>query len=983
MGGRARSHCGAGETGRSVNLILLLLFLFLILLFGFALSKDTASVVFKVRYDARSEACACEVGGGAMGVRDTGPETGCGFRTQGESGHFSFWVPRAQGLRLRGRAVFREGEEEEPSPGTPPRFFLNGEGIGAQACEYRGRRLRCSFSLPGGALKRGEANRLTIVTPSSGALLPAVDVLEVRSYRASSSRFGIWCVLTERRLPDDIFLPLSRHPIQALAVALLVWAAPLLVRRASSKRPQGLLDPSKAALLALSPASLFSMAVILAGAVLRIRIIMSSLLFFELILLPAALYTAFICVRDRAGRPRTLAAVFPTEHAGPTRASRPHTVAVMGVFLLLTILMTYPLALRIDTHVCGDSGDKHQFIWNFWWFHKALVELKTNPFFTPYLYHPHGTSLLLSATTPFNTLLSVPLQEVLSRTTVYNLFVLFSFWAAAVGMYCLVFHLTRSAAASLVSGFIFSFSAYHFAHALGHLNLLSIEWIPFFLLYTIKSFQEPRVGNVLKASAMLVLNALCCWYYLVFCALFLGFAALYFLVPWDRNQGTLVLRKALQILCLSAVVLSPLVAPMILEEQRGRYRGGHDPTGLPADLASFLVPNLTLTYSCLFYPAWSRFRADPSEGSNYVGLSVLLLLVYSLRKVPRPLRSFWLFMAALFFLLSLGPFLNILGFSLPVPLPYLLYHHVVPFSRITGVPARFHIITMACISVLAGYGLKALLEGSPRNRHASLGTRLRYSSRLLPLAIWILIDHLHIPVICTKTSVSPFYRSLGREPGTYAIVDRTDPPKALFFQTVHQKHLVGGYVSRVSSDNARFLEGDVILKAVMGAAPSSVRDAGDRSLAQSEFERLEIKYLVYPKDQGRRIRFVEELTAALRLPAELSMELEQALRGGAAGTEAGGKSGRELLRRILVSSSYPGILKSAFAMRWFLADHAEVTAGDRASIERSESLVRDVWGFPCVYEDETIRVYSPVLDEKQGQARYRDDSSPSPRTASP
>ena len=64
----------------------------------------------------------------------------------------------------------------------------------------------------------------------------------------------------------------------------------------------------------------------------------------------------------------------------------------------------------------------------------------------------------------------------------YNTITIFAFVMGGLTMYWLAYHLTRSFWGSLLAGFIFTFSNYHFMHAQGHLQLISLEWIPLFVL---------------------------------------------------------------------------------------------------------------------------------------------------------------------------------------------------------------------------------------------------------------------------------------------------------------------------------------------------------------------------------------------------------------------------------------------------------------------------------------------------------------------
>lgn len=50
-------------------------------------------------------------------------------------------------------------------------------------------------------------------------------------------------------------------------------------------------------------------------------------------------------------------------------------ILVIAFFLLMTLVLTYPLASYFSAHLAGDSGDGWQNVWNMWWMNKALMEL--------------------------------------------------------------------------------------------------------------------------------------------------------------------------------------------------------------------------------------------------------------------------------------------------------------------------------------------------------------------------------------------------------------------------------------------------------------------------------------------------------------------------------------------------------------------------------------------------------------------------------
>nr|MDA8174730.1 hypothetical protein [Nitrospiraceae bacterium] len=89
--------------------------------------------------------------------------------------------------------------------------------------------------------------------------------------------------------------------------------------------------------------------------------------------------------------------------------------------------MTWPAVLHLTTRALGGGGDSVESLWNYWWVKHALIDLKTNPFFTDYVYYPHKNSLALHTLVFLNGLLSIPLQYVLPLPAVYNIFIMLAF----------------------------------------------------------------------------------------------------------------------------------------------------------------------------------------------------------------------------------------------------------------------------------------------------------------------------------------------------------------------------------------------------------------------------------------------------------------------------------------------------------------------------------------------------------------------------
>lgn len=196
-------------------------------------------------------------------------------------------------------------------------------------------------------------------------------------------------------------------------------------------------------------------------------------------------------------------------------------MSVLPALFYLTsfIVLTYPLIRKFSTHLFADPWDGLVFHWNLWWVNKAVTELHQSPWHTMYLEHPFGVSLFPHTLNVFNGFIAIPLLRVLTLIQVYNVIVIFSMVASGVTAFLLAHYFTRSYWPSLIAGFVFTFSSYHFAHMEGHLNLVSLEWVPLFVLCWYVLVVRPGIPMAVAAGLVLFAVILCDYYYFFYCVL--------------------------------------------------------------------------------------------------------------------------------------------------------------------------------------------------------------------------------------------------------------------------------------------------------------------------------------------------------------------------------------------------------------------------------------------------------------------------------
>ena len=188
----------------------------------------------------------------------------------------------------------------------------------------------------------------------------------------------------------------------------------------------------------------------------------------------------------------------------PRLRGRGAAVAALIGYGLLTLVMTYPLVQRFTSAIPGDGFDGWQNTWNLWWVRQALLVEHAHPWFTDMLYAPAGVSLLFHTLNLFNGLTTLPIQLAWGLFPAYNSAVLFSFAMSGLGAYLLartVLGPRSSRLAAFAAGIIFTFSPFHIAHLLGHMQVISMEWVPFFALYLLRAVGSASAHQQISKSA--------------------------------------------------------------------------------------------------------------------------------------------------------------------------------------------------------------------------------------------------------------------------------------------------------------------------------------------------------------------------------------------------------------------------------------------------------------------------------------------------
>ena len=430
--------------------------------------------------------------------------------------------------------------------------------------------------------------------------------------------------------------------------------------------------------------------------------------------------------------------------------SRASLLWVILYFMVMTVVMTWPLVTRMGDSMVGLVGDNIYFVWMIGWFKKALFDLGVNPFNIWFLNYPEGWSLAYTEITQANLAIAMPFYFIGGEVFAYNMAMIFTFVLSGLGMYLWVRQLSGRWDAALLAGTVYAFIPYHFAHfRIGHLNLSGMQWFPFYFmgLWDLLKRQDWSWKPVLLGGIALGLIANTSQYYFYMTALVSVFlVVIYLLKERERLKDWAFWKRllAMGLVALPLVVFAVFPYVSLLNEGGLTDRNMGIVRKYSASPLDFLLPS---TDHFLWGEwVWRNFNRDLwIEATLYVGAvsGVLAVLAWLKRKELKQegLLRLMLWGTLFSIILAMGTDLHWnenpvelalpaglaarLGReSLPLVLPgYFLFLYFPMYAKLRAL-MRFGVFALVFVSTAAGLGSAWLLEKLPEKRR---------------LAVWVLL----------------------------------------------------------------------------------------------------------------------------------------------------------------------------------------------------------------------------------------------------
>jgi hypothetical protein len=480
----------------------------------------------------------------------------------------------------------------------------------------------------------------------------------------------------------------------------------------------------------------------------------------------------------------------------------PRELAILGLFIVLTIIHTWPLALAPANWSRVDNGDYNLNVWALAW---VAHQAPRDPLhlFDANIFYPERRTLALSEHLLPQAAFAAPVIWLGgSAVLAHNISMLAGFALSGWAMAFVITRWTGNAYAGALAGSLAAFNAQNLTR-LAHIQVQHTMYFPLALLAFDRMLSTRRVRDAIGAGAWIGLQALTSGYWTIFMALSMPVAAISRIAEWSyvgaarrpKPSAADLARpsaRPLLLLCLAAATAALLVAPIAyqywrIQQEQGLVRHAADVTRYSGRWIDYATGASTVHLATpLGWGLEYRRAAHPS----FPGVVALILAGITVATGVwwRDRRARMLGATALVaFLLSFG---------MATPIYRWLYEWLPAMSGLRA-PVRFRAVVLLAVAGLAGFGLAWLMR-----RVESAGwTRRAVVVLGIGAAALVNAEALRAPIRWTAfEGIPPAYYEVERLPDAVLAEVPMYAPRVVFANaryllpaTVHWKPMVNGY----------------------------------------------------------------------------------------------------------------------------------------------------------------------------------------------
>lgn len=484
---------------------------------------------------------------------------------------------------------------------------------------------------------------------------------------------------------------------------------------------------------------------------------------------------------------------------------------VILLYLLATIVTTYPLIFQLGSNWMPLSSDMYMKLWDVWWLER-LNKTGQVFYYSQDLFYPVGLDLSYHPTSWTTSLLTWLFAQIIGIFSAYKVMILIAVLSSAYSAYLLTLWLTTHRIAAWFGGAVFSFAPYHLGDLKDHPDLAQMAPIPLTILFFMQALTSGSIPLAIGAGLMLGVVAWTGLYLFGFTVITLVLIFLYLGIVGNRWQQKRFWEGVVVIAVTSLILLIPRLYPVFKDTDTLAHVIDDKFTAFTAqaDVLAFVIPPrsnpifkpLTGDLSAGFAKTESRY---PSPYLGLVGLATALSAVFW--RKHRNEIWIWSVIATLFIVLSAGPVLHLSGqIYQNIRLPAYLLMNFEPFRIVR--PSLFHLGFLLPFAVLSTYGLSRWLTYLNSRRQALTGVAIA-------LGLFMLAEYWVGEFTLSPLTVSPVYEQFAHDQAEYALIDLpmgySESKRYLYLQSIHGRPIVEGMSSRMPPNAFQYIKANPLL----------------------------------------------------------------------------------------------------------------------------------------------------------------------------
>jgi hypothetical protein len=394
---------------------------------------------------------------------------------------------------------------------------------------------------------------------------------------------------------------------------------------------------------------------------------------------------------------------------------------LLGLFLFvcgISFLLFLPWTTRLSSTVVN-AGDPLFYAWNiahnaYSFSHGLTNLLDTN------IFYPETNTLAYSDTLFIQSLITAPVYWI-THNSIFaeNLYILLTFPLTALAMFVLIVEITKNKSVSFVGSLFFTFS-YSRLSQIGHVPMVSTQFLPLFFLFLIRYFRSGSWKDAFLTMIFFVCSVASSIYFGVMVGILgalLGVCSVFVIKrKFILGRSIKIIIACIPTFVLLVVLLFPYIRFKV--ENPTLSRSLEESSTYSSHPINYITVLPSSVISTLGLPK------QTGEWAAFPTLTVVILACiglwygYKKRKADTLILGLVGFVSLLF---SFGPELTIkLWQYVRFTMPYYYLYQIFPPLQIIRVPARFSLFFVLFLTVFASFGIEALLTKVARRHYKIL-----------------------------------------------------------------------------------------------------------------------------------------------------------------------------------------------------------------------------------------------------------------------